>query len=615
MWSGWFFRLFVLVFFAAAAAPAYAADAMSRTALVMREAFPRAAKSAPDPQEALEAARGRLNSSVGQLRQFLATGGSQKEAGWRRWLDLPSLEAELAAHQPDAAILSKSAQRFSEPQTGFELPTFVAVRRDLRHLLAASEFAADDAPQRLYHDRLSELAMCLGRLEAEFTPEDAHRAGELVAWLASLGGEGANLADTIRAHYCRTNAVAQSSARLINLLMERSVQDRRSIAETVLGAYVQGIALTRANVSFGFMPSQEHATLDIRMRGLTAAPANVAQRGRVSVYTSANTSIRANKHVYLNDEGLRFAPAVAAAATNMQINDIEAGRRIIERMAWRRAGRMAPEAEQATSQRAQAEASTQLDRQATASLSDLNNTFRQKIRAPLIRCNALPAQWNFWTDAAHLRMSLAQCNDTQLAVASPAPQFPASYDVALGAHESMIINLSEAMVGGTTVEDANWLEMVKLLTGDSPRALWVHDRSERWSVTLADERPVVPRFGDDRVGFTLRLAKVTRGSDVFDHPVEITARFKLQSTRDGPALTREGDVLIRFLEFTDPNKQERMQAFLARKFGAVFPPELVFHGITPPEGGTLGKLNRLQLAEFQAADGWLTIGYELEQAP
>jgi hypothetical protein len=113
---------------------------------------------------------------------------------------------------------------------------------------------------------------------------------------------------------------------------------------------------------------------------------------------------------------------------------------------------------------------------------------------------------------------------------------------------------------------------------------------------------------------TLRLAALTRGEKHFEQPIEIEARLVPQITRDGPALVREGDLTIRFTSPINPEVESRQQAFLTRKFSAIFPAELHFNGLTPPTGGSLGKLRHLSLAEFSSAHGWLTLGYELADA-
>jgi len=226
----------------------------------------------------------------------------------------------------------------------------------------------------------------------------------------------------------------------------------------------------------------------------------------------------------------------------------------------------------------------------------------------------LPKEWLFSTDPEYLRVTVAQHNEAQLAVATPVPKFPSSYDGVIAAHESMIVNLGEAMLGGETIKDHWWLEFSKQMSGEEPRALWIQDLSDRWSVTLDQKLPIVARFSEGRIIFTLRLAKVTRGNANFQHPVEIEARFIPQSIRNGPALARDGDVSIRSTSPIEPPDWHDLRAFLLHKFDAVFPPQLDFHGMSPPAGGCLGKLNNLvHLAEFKSTGGWLTIAYELKK--
>jgi len=351
--------------------------------------------------------------------------------------------------------------------------------------------------------------------------------------------------------------------------------------------------------------------LEVRLRGVTSSPANVAQRNRISIYSSATTSIAAQKRVLMSEHGLTLLPAAAACRTDARINDIQANRRLMERIAWRRAEQILPQAEQAASRQAEAEAASGLDQRAGEALSGVNDMFCQQIRAPLVRLNALPALWRFWTDQEHVRMTLVQSSDSQLAAATEPSAVPAAYDLAFCGHESMINNLCESMLGGRPIQDQAWLDLMNLLTGAEPRHLWVHDRTERWSVTMARQRPVRVLFQNDRLGITLRLAALTRDGKQTAEDIEIETRFLLRSTEDGPALVREGDVEIRYVGRTDAD-QEDHRVFLARKFGAVFPAELHFNGLVPPAGGSLGRLRALDLERFQAADGWLTVGYQLQ---
>ena len=578
----------------------------------LREVILQTAEQPPEPQAALRASRDRLASSLRQLEEFLAGGDGRAQGDWCERLVLPALQSEVERSHLDAGALESLADRFLENQPGLELPAFVAVRRALRGYIAARKYAAAESPPDLFRRRLLELAECIERLEAAPAEADAHRAGCLTAWIEPLGDGGAALANAVRTRYGGSNGFTQASGRLLNVLLGRSVEEQTFIAQTVLGSYTEGLAFTRAQILFGVVPAQDRGALEVRLQGHVTCPSNIAERRRVSVQSAALTEISAHKQVNINDLGLHLAPAAASCATSVEIQDVAAGSRILERIAWRRANRMVSEAEQIASQRAQLEVSAKLDAQANTALDGANATFCQKIRAPLIRFNALPATFQFYSDESHLRLSLSQRNESQLVAAGPAPQLSQSYDVAGCVHESLINNLSESLLGGRTIEDETWLEMMHLLLGTPPRALWVHDRAERWSVTFAKEQPVLAHFASDRIGFTLRFARITRGTQPLDRAIEIEATFIPQITRDGPHLMRDGKLTVRFTGPLAPPEDPSLLAFLTRKFGAVFPPEITFAGITPPTGGTIGRLRQLQTAEFRSAAGWLTLAYELE---
>lgn len=582
--------------------------------LGIEQALFRAAESPPDPQATRNAAKNRLLGSIGELESFLARSGAETTRAWSQWLSLDDLKSELTRSDPDPAALRRVQVRFYRNDPGLEMPAFLAVRENLRSFLTAIGYAAGAEPAEQFRGKIEELSQCLVRLDTLASDEDSQQAGEIAQWLEQLSPQGAELAEQVRSRYSRPNGFVQISGRFINSLMEQNVTEQRFISNVVMGNLTQGPAYTSGQVSFAVVPSQDRAALEVRLRGVTSSPANVAQRNRISIYSSATTSLAADKRVLMSEHGLTLLPAAAACRTDARIQDIQANRRLIERIAWRRATQILPQAEQAASRQAEAEAASGLDQRAGEALSGVNDMFCQQIRAPLVRLNALPALWRFWTDHEHVRMTLVQSSDSQLSAATKPPAIPAAYDLAFCGHESMINNLCESMLGGRPIQDQAWLDLMNLLTGAEPRHLWVHDRTERWSVTMAQKRPVRVQFQDDRLGITLRLAALTRDGKQSAEDVEIETRFLLRTTEDGPALVREGDVEIRYLGRTDAH-QEDNRVFLARKFGAVFPAELHFNGLVPPAGGSLGRLRALDLSRFQAVDGWLTVGYQLQSTP
>jgi hypothetical protein len=584
------------------AAAEFPSSAPDRT---LDAAIRRAAERPPDPNQAVAAAKVRLTARIRELEATLARSGAAARDGWNKWLDLPALKAELARPEPDVATLSATEDRFYRNQPGLELRSFVAVRRELGAYLAALEYAADPSPADAYRQRLTELSGLLLQLQSQPNDDAARSAGTIIGWAEALGPDGAALARAIRNRFASTNAQVQISGQMINVLLAQNVQERQFITDVILGSYTRGPAFSSGQVTFGVIPNSRAGTLEVRLRGQTVCPSNVATKGRVEVHSSSRTSLAANKQVHFFDQGLSLAPATARCQTDATIHDIQAGGRLIERFAWRKATQLLPEAEAAASRHAEREASAKLDQQADSALGGVNDMFRDQIRAPLIRLGALPEQWRFWTDHRHLRMALVQSSGDQLAIATRAPQMPGEYDLGLAVHESMVNNFCESVLGGATVKDETWLDILNILTGTSPRPLWVHDRTERWSVTMAEARPLAARFSGERITLTLHVAGLTRGERREPIDTTIEASYQPQITRDGPTLIRDGELIVR------GNETEADHAFLVRKFGAVFPAELHFSGLVPPTGGSLGKLRRLSVAEFKSDAQWMTLAYQL----
>ena len=60
-------------------------------------------------------------------------------------------------------------------------------------------------------------------------------------------------------------------------------------------------------------------------------------------------------------------------------------------------------------------------------------------------------------------------------------------------------------------------------------------------------------------------------------------------TDEGPSLVRDGDLIVRLLDGEGRESDASLHDFLARKFGAVFAPEVCFYGLTAPTGHVAGE--------------------------
>lgn len=481
---------------------------------------------------------------------------------------------------------------------------------------AASDGSAatvDDSVPRLretYESRLAELAERRNDYSRQPSSEKAFEIGRTLSGLQNTGRPGQARVAAVRERYSGINARGCVSERFVNLFLERDVNDQRMIQEYVLGNYTSGPAHTRGRITAQLIPDSQQAVLAIRLVGTTASNNNVAYSGPVTVYTSADTRINAHKRVLIDAHGVHPQPAQTQCATQVQIRDIAASRRIIERIAWRRASRLQPQVEQAAAQRAELRTAENLDQQANGMLAQADKAFHEQVRAPLVRIGALPA-FTCSTTRNRLQISGLLANDVQLGAPSQ-PEMNPGHDLAVCLHESLFSNLGETALGGKKLMDRDFLDVMQVLTGEAPTPLWVHARSERWFVILTKDRPLQVALVEDRVQITFRLQEITRGSDHINRPLEISAKFRMKITPDGPHVIRDGDLLVRFIDGGKATESEaEFLAFVRNKFSGVFPPELYFDGLVPPAGGEWGKLRQLQLKEISARSGWFVIGYQL----
>jgi hypothetical protein len=419
----------------------------------------------------------------------------------------------------------------------------------------------------------------------------------LCAALAIVGRGAEPLAES--------GGIVRVSGTFLNDLIKRDIQRTEQISEQILSVDTRGAADVTCHIGLQLVPNIQLGHLRLTMVGEAKVNDAVGTARNVSVYSSSHTAVHAWKDIGMAAEGIGIAPTRAECRTNIVTNGISAPWRIIERIAWKKSARMQPQAEAIAAERVGERAAEQLDGEADEPLRKLHQHYLDGVYLPLVEKAALPSI-RVSTTKEHLTVNSARPD----AAAGPAPPLDAKHDVAVGFHEQYVAAMAERLLGGTTQTDRQFLEMMRVLTGQMPRALWVHDRTPRWMVQLAQRRPLELAVADDTIGVTLRLKEATRGNERLVRPVEIAATFAVSITPDGPKLARRGAVAA---TITDGKAISRTEAdlldFLRRKCNGVFLEEIYFDGLVPPEGGTWAKLRRLAPAEFSARRGWVVLGY------
>lgn len=412
------------------------------------------------------------------------------------------------------------------------------------------------------------------------------------------------------------NAIGQISQRLLDFFLRMRVERNVDISDNVLGTSVRGSVKTQGSLVPLFTPDDRRGSIQLQFTGDTAAPRMIGQNGPATIFSSTLTKVDARKSVILDDQGIHLMPTVANGTTQLSINDVVAKRRFIERIARRRADRSQAEAQAITSQRTRTRLQQEIDRDAATPLKQAQDYFIKGFRNPLIARDALPKILRFSTTSEHLRLIFKQCCHSPLAPPQVAPSINAQHDIVVAFHESAIESIYDVFFGGKTAVDRDVLKTVHLLTGEDPRPLRVHARTPAWSMTFADRQPLDLIFADGETTIALRLKSLQYGERQFDGAFTVAVRYQLEKTPSGPRLNRQGALQVNG-EIADGSIGELGEAtsILRKKFSAVFPSVLSFDGMAPPSGGIWDKVGQLQLAQLDAKDGWVVIGYRLRQAP
>lgn len=408
------------------------------------------------------------------------------------------------------------------------------------------------------------------------------------------------------------NAVLQVSERLISRMLNMTINRTVQIREAVLGTSVSGATTTAGSVSPVLIPDPRQGMLQIRFQGTANSPRMVGQNGPATIVSSAISRVDVRKNVILNDRGIQLLPASAQVTTRLSIDDVSASRRIVNRIARRRAEESHAAAQAITKQKTRNRLQQEVDRDAAAPLSQAQEYFVSGFRQPLEQRDALPKLFRFATTSEHLRLSLLQCCHTDCPPPTTLPRIAPEHDVAVALHESSIGSIYEVFFAGKESMDREVLHTVHLLTGEDPRLLRVHDRTPRWSVAFADTHPLTVAFNNGAATISMHLKALRYGDQRYQGQFTVTVRFSLEKTARGPRLNRVGDLHVSgMVNSGSPGELAAALTILRTKFSAVFPPSLTFDGLVPPTGGVWDIIGQLQLVQLDAENGWLVIGHQL----
>ena len=573
------------------------------------------AKSAFTPltKEDLAEAQQELAEAVQRLDARFQTAGDTAE-DWRTYLKWEALQGALAQDEPDLSVLDTVYARFSGGHEGLGLAAFSDVRRRLRHYLEVARAIDQPELKDQYPQVLDLLAKYLTAYQNEPNPQNALLISQSLRWLQ--GAEQAPwLVDLVRRHYGYANLYVEVSGELLAAAMGRSVDEVTPVEDCILGTSIFGTGHAVGSVTAGPATSGQQAAIDLIMRTATATN-TVGYNGPVRIYSTGVTNSASRKRLLISDAGFSSLPAASNAVTNTRINRIDAGgKRLIEALAWRRAGKQKSQAEQIAADHAEQRLNRRFDEESAEQLAEANADYQDKFRRPLVRRNLFPATLNFGTTDQALQITALEAPAaSHLAAATAPPVLSGRLDLGIRVHETMVNNFAEGLLGGMIVDEEQLQRNITDLLGYLPERLKDKnsEEGEPLSITFPEEQPVSVAFTASGFALTIRGVAYTKGDRSYPG-MNVTAAYQIQKADQGFRAIRQGELEI-FPPGFSPEEGERLSApeqtlrtILQRRFQQVFPTEIVPEPITPED--RWAKIGQLELHDWQATPGWMLMGW------
>ena len=587
--------------------------AQSSPSVLARDSLPQHALDAgrdfrPKTAQDIEHATQQLRAAMLDLERFWKTDKLDPPTDWKTQLRWEEMTLQLTQEAgPVSRVLREILQRYRQNIPGIEHAPFTKVR-DRLEVLVNTILYANTQITTVYRQRLKQLASKLAGYQENPTSDDGFLIGRIAGFLHQ-GGQADPLVASIHHHYSHPNLVLSVSQGLIKGLLSQQIEDTMPLEDRIMGTTIRGTVHTVGHVTVELVDSRSRADLRIRLQGSAKSKSIGTNRG-VTVHTTGHTTIDASKLVYLDALGLHPQPAAASCETESSIDSVSARLRCIEKLAWRRVLATQPQGEQIASRQAEQRVAERVDQQTTEMLQDANTFFRDKFRQPLIRRNAFPRLLEFATSASHLKLTMLQSNARQIAAPGPPPKHDDAPDVGIQLHESLVGNLSEAVLGGEMLTGERLAKLLEDLGAEVPAELQ-GGAGEPWSITFSSNRPIRMTFQDNLASISIRGRRFTRGDTVVSNVIDITARYKLEMTPAGLQLTRHGEVEVVYVNRKSLGvPQIAIKTMLLKKFNSLYKSNLQVQQIVLPERWQ--QAGNLKIKNSSAMAGWLILSWAMD---
>jgi hypothetical protein len=576
-------------------------DSLDQIAAACQEAK---ANFRPLTTEDLKSVKAELVEAIARLDARLKSAGPNGDE-WRKFLLWDALNKQLQQEgMPNRERLTEVFQRYASGNEGLALVWFVDVQSALQRLLMV--MGAIDNPQTktLYEQNVDKLTAQLKAYSTAPSTDGALEISESVRWLKNAR-QSPELISKIEQRFNLPNLFVEVSAQFIEAGLGEPVDDVTEVRDCILGTDIHGSGHTVGQTTTELVPDADRAVIDTMLFATTHSN-TIGYHGPVCIYSVSTTQIGACKRLWIDEYGIFSHPAVSNACTQTCITDIAAKRAMVERIAWKKAGKQQSAAESIASSHAEQRVNNRVDAKAAEQLDQAQNDFTKKFRKPLVEHKLFPELLRFNTDKQALSVVSLLAGNARLASPTP-PPVAAKTDLVLRIHESMINNFAFDALSGMTVREEKLQAAVIDTLGKLPDKLKGDEDQEPWAITFARRQPITVTFADGGFKISIHGSEYFKGENGYP-AMNVTAVYKIEKTDKGFKAVRQGDLQISPPGRTQVGgKEQIIRQLLTKRFGKVFEPEIMGEGFVLT--GKWEKIGKMMPIDVQCNDGWLTIAW------
>lgn len=580
----------------------------------------RAAKQQYQPAtEALVTAdRGRVIQAAAALRKFLGRG--KDAAAWERYLQLQTLDAQTRADaKADPAQLDRVLTQLRTDKVGLDMKPFTNLAVALTDYDVRLRQLQNPDAQKEYEAELDKLSAALDAYVKEPSAEHLKTIGADLDWLVRRR-QAVPLVESITYRLSQPNLYVVVAGSFLNKGMGRAIDETAPVRDSILGTRLVGTGRTEGDVSFRLVPNSDMAVLEATLEGVNHSR-NVGYNGPAIINTVGTTRLVATKWLTIDIDGIHGMPVTAAADAESQITGIGSSKRgfvdcIVRRVATKRAGEQKGQAERIAEEHAEQRLGQMFEERIGTELARSNTQFKERFRNPLVRRGQLPRVY-FSTSTDHLYVSAIQAGGARLAAQSSAPAIAGNPEISIRLHESLVNNFAAGTLAGQTIGQPELEKSAKDFLGEVPERLKPDPGREEWTITFADEDPIIFKVIDGGVKVTGRGKKYTSGSRSYP-AMDFTVSYKLEQAGQGIKATRNGDIEIFPPGFVPGGgkrlslPQTTLRNLMRKRLEKIFEPEIVKTEPTQLKG-EWKNAGPLALTSIDTKGPWLSIGMSQSQ--